>query len=361
MANYSELSGLFTETQNKFSVYEMCLNGTSGMKQLSVKDMFGLLNTIKPNILVDTKDDDINNYDRINLRDLRRLDYNFNSNGEAVISIRKHAVIFSIDTTRAIITSKKLYYIVPNGADSILDMIGKHMNYFDKSSEYFEYHAYDGLLTATKHLDVMAINNVRQQSTEIINKLKKNAVIPTHIQEKLKLLKNTMTELSKHFDKIKQVLSDIIEDDEKLIFMNLTLFDEKPNIFKDIEENTEIMEIREKMSSMFEVYLFDYNNLSMQINTLCDNIKHSEESAMLRLSSMRNQLMIVNTIISIIACTIGFCAYVTGVFGMNLDNTKYIQPVPGVFNGVIISTMTFMPTVTILTILFLKKYDFIPI
>lgn len=309
------------ELSNKFNIYEICINKSTNIRQTSAKDLIVLLN----NDCVSNNNDSINNYDKVNLRDIRRLDYNFNPDGEAVISIRKHAVIFSIDTTRAIITSKKILFVVPNGADSILRMITKHMDLYDKDIGKFEYYAYDGLLSVTKYLDIIAINDIKKQSIEIINKLKKHAVIPIIVQERLKLLKNSITELSKHFEKIKLLLDDILEDDEKLTFLNLTSLDENPDIFKNISNNTEIMEMREKMSSLFEVYLFDYNNLSMQISEISDNIKHSEESAMLRLSSVRNQLMIVNTIISIITCVIGFGSYVAGIFGMNLDNTEYLQ------------------------------------
>lgn len=358
--NPTLLTPIVSEILNKFNVYEINFDKSTNIKQMSAKDMIILLNNDNVNIIKSDTYDIINNYDKINLRDIRRLDYNFNPNGEAVISIRKHAVIFSIDTTRAIITSKKLLFIVPDGADSMLGIIIKHMKLFDSINCKFEYHAYDGLLSVTKHFDVIAINDIKKQSVDIINKLKKHAVIPMNVQEKLKLLKNSITELSKHFDKIKQLLDDIMDDDEKLTFLNLTLLNENPELFKNINNDSQIMEIREKMSSLFEVYLFDYSNLSMQISEISDNIKHSEESAMLRLSSIRNQLMIVNTIIGIITCVIGFCSYVAGIFGMNLDNTQYIQPIKGVFNYVIIATMIFMPTVTILTIMILKKYNYIP-
>ncbi len=35
--------------------------------------------------------------------------------------------------------------------------------------------------------------------------------------------------------------------------------------------------------------------------------------------------------LSITSVTVTFGAYITGVFGMNLDQTIYLQPIPGVF------------------------------
>jgi Mg2+ and Co2+ transporter CorA len=121
-----------------------------------------------------------------------------------------------------------------------------------------------------------------------------------------------------------------------------------------------VASFREKMSSLFEGYLFDYTNLLFKMNGLNDKIEHEEEYAILKLSLIHNQLMMINMIISILTCVIGFCAYVTGLFGMNLDNVQYIQPVPGVFNGVLISTIVFIPIVTFLVIWILKQNELIP-
>ena len=52
---------------------------------------------------------------------------------------------------------------------------------------------------------------------------------------------------------------------------------------------------------------------------------------MLRLDTSRNELMIVNTDMTVLACCIGVGTFIAGIFGMNLDNTAYIQPVDGTF------------------------------
>jgi Mg2+ and Co2+ transporter CorA len=56
----------------------------------------------------------------------------------------------------------------------------------------------------------------------------------------------------------------------------------------------------------------------------------------LRLDTSRNELLITNTILAVLACCFGLGAYVTGIFGMNLDNTGKLQSTPHVFNTVIV-------------------------
>ena len=41
----------------------------------------------------------------------------------------------------------------------------------------------------------------------------------------------------------------------------------------------------------------------------------------LRLDTSRNELLIANTMLAVLACCFGLGAYVSGIFGMNLDNT----------------------------------------
>ena len=49
---------------------------------------------------------------------------------------------------------------------------------------------------------------------------------------------------------------------------------------------------------------------------------------MLRLDTSRNELLVANTAIAVLGCCIGLGAYVSGIFGMNLDNTYTFQYIP---------------------------------
>ena len=55
----------------------------------------------------------------------------------------------------------------------------------------------------------------------------------------------------------------------------------------------------------------------------------------LRLDTSRNELLIANTILAILACCFGLGAFVSGIFGMNLDNTGKLQQTKNVFYTVI--------------------------
>lgn len=342
------------ESGGQYNIYEVALNGVSRMVQFNMRDLLAQINYDLQSI------GEISvTFDNINLRDLRRLDHNLDlCKDEAIISLRKNIVIFSIDTTRGLILNNKLYFIVPNGADNILKILSDNMSTRNQN-ESFEYQAYDSLLQVTKHYDTLSLTHMQIEVESLSRQLKRSSIIPLSVQEKLKTLKTAIANLSKHFTLIKNLLSEILDDDEILSYLNLTLLKDKPMLFEEVENGVVALH-REKMSSLFEVYLYDYTNLLFKMNGLNDKIEHEEEYAILKLSLIQNQLMMINMIISILTCVIGFCAYITGLFGMNLDNVNYIQPVPGVFNGVLIATIIFIPVVTFLVIWILKQNELIP-
>jgi hypothetical protein len=68
------------------------------------------------------------------------------------------------------------------------------------------------------------------------------------------------------------------------------------------------------------------------------------------LDTSRNELLIANTALAILSCAIAFGAYLTGVFGMNLDNVEYIQPVKNGF--VIITAGTFVIMIIVFSVIY---------
>ena len=64
--------------------------------------------------------------------------------------------------------------------------------------------------------------------------------------------------------------------------------------------------------------------------------------AMLRLDMQRNKVLMASIVISIISTNITFGSYISGIFGMNLDNISFIQLLPGMFPTIWVGTMVVM-------------------
>lgn len=80
----------------------------------------------------------------------------------------------------------------------------------------------------------------------------------------------------------------------------------------------------------------------------------------MQLDTARNNLLTLNTTISVCAVAVGFGSYVTGAFGMNLDNTVTIQETPNVFVIVCAATFTFIITVSVGVIMYFQSLGVLP-
>jgi hypothetical protein len=60
-------------------------------------------------------------------KDVRRIEFKYTPNDEPRVTLRRHCVVFSFDPIRAIITPSKMYICVPDGADTMLSLLQRHI------------------------------------------------------------------------------------------------------------------------------------------------------------------------------------------------------------------------------------------
>jgi Mg2+ and Co2+ transporter CorA len=96
----------------------------------------------------------------------------------------------------------------------------------------------------------------------------------------------------------------------------------------------------------------DCEAILTKMDFLRDLIFNEESLFQLTLNYSQNEILILNTVMTMLTCSVGFGAYITGVFGMNLDQTSYLQPKQNSF--LVVSIASF----ALLSILFFiaKKY-----
>lgn len=72
-------------------------------------------------------------------------------------------------------------------------------------------------------------------------------------------------------------------------------------------------------------FVLDHEAIAKKMKFLSTLIENEESLFQLALNYSQNEILILNTAMTILACAIGFSGYITGGFGMNLDNTKDLQ------------------------------------
>jgi Mg2+ and Co2+ transporter CorA len=122
----------------------------------------------------------------------------------------------------------------------------------------------------------------------------------------------------------------------------------------------EILVCHEDIEELLETFLMDYNSLESKLEHLRVQIQSAEELVSLRLDTSRNELLVANTAMAVLAVCIGFNSYIAGIFGMNLDNVDIIQPVPGIFFTVFGVTLALIFVSFYLIILYYTETGVLP-
>lgn len=80
----------------------------------------------------------------------------------------------------------------------------------------------------------------------------------------------------------------------------------------------------------------------------------------LKLDSSRNQLLVVNTRLVVYVVAIGFSAYLTGIFSMNLDNAVTLVVFYGVFESCFVGSFMTIIMMSAGILYYLKRTHVLP-
>ena len=224
----------------------------------------------------------------------------------------------------------------------------------------FEMHAYDTLLTTVASLQNQEYIRTNNEVQGILTQFQqKGCILSIDAQEKMRKLKNHVSHMTNRLNSFERALDDIVENDEDMALMNLSLLRNKPTMYK-YPLVKELVGTHEEVEELLENYLNDYKSIEAKLEYLKAQMQSAEELVSLRLDTARNQLLVANTAFAVLACSIASGSYVTGAFGMNLDNTTKLQYEPGVFNLVFIMTAVGIVIVFYVIIWYLRYTGILP-
>eukprot|EP01041_Mallomonas_annulata_P005105 gene5105-10218_t len=226
---------------------------------------------------------------RIRCHDLHHLEESFASVKDSLILVRRHAVIVVIDPIRAVVTSNKLYLIVPEGGDQLMQILEDSIvswKYPAKDIEYsslpFEIRAYEAILITCLHM----------QRIDIMN-----------------------------------MLTELLDNDEDMALMLLTKLRENPSLYTTFLP-LDFIQSHEDIELIIEMYLSDFHTLDSQMDVLRADIENTDDSISLSLTNAQNRLLSVNIYLAVINCALCWGSFVGSSFGVNLisgyENTRQL-------------------------------------
>jgi hypothetical protein len=304
--------------------------------------------------------------DKLRLRDLRRLDPTAGFAEETSIISRKHAVLFTMNPVKAIVTAQKLVLFVPDGADTLLEKLPALINAYlaeGSTSNGFECIAYDALLRTFFELENESLFYLAKQVSTLINDYyrpnKSGSILPYTVQDEMKLHKNHLAIIAQRVSSCRQLLDGLSEDEEEMCLMNLTLLQKQPSYYQ-IPLAAEIIDAHDNIEELLESHLIDFSTLEKKVLQVQRQIFNAEEAVSTRLDSARNMLYITNAMLTLFACALAVGDNITGLFGMNSNQLLTMDFVYGGFIIVTIMSFVAMLVTVLIGYLYLKYTNILP-
>lgn len=188
---------------------------------------------------------------QLQYRDLRRLEYEFTPQEDPTVLVRRHAVLVSLDPLRAVILADRLILIVPDGADNLIELLTKQMQAWvseARPSEHqaspntdvaeadkplpFEMRAYEAILGTAYEVQKLEYRSMVPKISKVMHQFKQSAIVSIPAQENMRQLKNTINGMLERTQNHKQVFDELLDEDEDMALMNLSLLKKKPHLYK---------------------------------------------------------------------------------------------------------------------------------
>ena len=182
--------------------------------------------------------------------------------------------------------------------------------------------------------------------------------MPIDTQETMRLYKNKVIIQIAKVSAFRKSLGALLENEEDLALMNLTKLKVTPSLYH-VPLSSALLDTHEEIEILLESYLSDYTTLETKLGVLQMQIQNAEELLQLRLDTSRNQILVVEMIISVVTCSLSFGSFIGSMFGMNLPVKLYYGGETP-FKVTFALTVIFMFAGTVLSILYFRNVGIIP-
>ena len=185
----------------------------------------------------------------------------------------------------------------------------------------FELRALEAVLrTCTLRLDA-ACEEVEPVAEETMRELQTARQVALASLERLRHVKNAVSHLEARTRDTAEALEAILDEDEDMCMMRLSLLRERPRLF-DPPISPELLTQHEDVELLLESYLQDAEAVQTRLELIRLRIDNAEDLFGMKLDLARNRLITADTIFTLLGMVVGAGAMVGGFFGMNLHQEK---------------------------------------
>jgi len=155
--------------------------------------------------------------------------------------------------------------------------------------------------------------------------------------EKLRTLKDQVKETQSRIKGFERAISQVLNEDSDMALMNLSRLLTNPERFVFPVSQQILSEEADEPELILEAYLEQAFSSSNSLELIEGKIATTEGLVEIKLDTIRNRLIFLNTFFSLIMVFLGAAGTVGSIFGMNLLN--YLEDDPTAFNKVCFGTV----------------------
>ena len=193
-------------------------------------------------------------------------------------------------------------------------------------------HTVSGMLTEeADDLQEYAFGEIEQ----LLHSTKK--ITSEHGHDILRYLKSDISEMIGRCQGFVRAINVVLDDDEDLALMNLSRLITHPERFIQPVPDEILHEESDEPELILEAYLQQSNSNTNVLELLRQQVTTTEELMNMKSDSVRNRLLYINTVVSLITLGVGTGSFVGSIFGMNLYNG--LEENPNAFINVVIGTL----------------------
>jgi len=265
-------------------------------------------------------------------QDIRVLNTPPSHTTEPFIAVRHLCVLFRMEPFRAIILRDRMIILQMKDMAADLQILLQEFSHtcsadFEaKFSTLSQKVAFEFLcLSLLLDCVVKQATRIRQELdpkiTATISKVDRSptAALSKELED-LRTYKLIASRLVGNLDRIEAAFNDVLEDEDELLFMQLSRFVNHPKVFWDHKEG-KTRSLCEEAIAFFGFYLLDISELAASLNLALQSIEATESQLTLQLETSRNFSLIMFSLASLIATVLGMGSFIGALFGMNLRNT----------------------------------------
>ena len=333
-------------------------------------------------------------------RDMRRLMTPFGTTNEPALIVRRHVMLLNFDPLRAIVLRDRLLVLVPDGSDEILNSLEKRLhrgvndtkNFYDEDEEidnncvyvenstkvnlcdanekltddlsadmeevgeddmfHDEWQDIDTMNWAKMSFELIAVDcvmhcvsqmlaedaeNLEDYVLDAIDAFRSDAKEgSSHAQDRLRILKEDVQSMLVRVQGFNRALNLILDDDEDLALMNLSRLITHPERFIQPVPEDVIHEESDEPELILEAYVQHGLSSINALSHLSSKIQSTEDAVSMKLDTIRNRLLFINTFVSLVSTSIAASSLIGSIFGMNLIN--HLEESDTAFAQVVIGT-----------------------